>query len=176
MSRLFIGIPLLVPALGSALHDLLAVAPNARVVPEAKRHLTLRFLGDCDPTPAIDAMRRAAHASGPLAGEVRGVGAFPDPLRARVAWAGVQARGLLGFVQRLRAETQGLGQPEGRLFAAHLTLARLDAPTDMRPWCIRHATTSWGPFGATEVTLFDSVPGAVAYEALHTVRLGSLPA
>jgi 2'-5' RNA ligase len=171
--RLFVGIPVqAAPGLAAAVRELRDLVPAARVVAPGKWHLTLRFLGEAaDPAPVAAALREGLRGAGPVAGVLAGVGAFPEPGRARVAWAGVRAEGLAGLALRVRQATAGLGVPEGHPFTAHLTLARLPSPRDLGAWCARHAGEAWGPFAADAVVLYSSVGGA--YEALATVPLAA---
>ncbi|HUR62750.1 MAG TPA: RNA 2',3'-cyclic phosphodiesterase [Candidatus Thermoplasmatota archaeon] len=175
VARLFIGIPVLAPRLDEAVAGLRRVAPEARPVPAAKRHVTLRFLGECDPAAALGALQGALEGEDPLEGQVEGLGAFPDPRRARVAWAGLRAPGLSGLARRVRDATAALGRRGEPAFTPHVTLARLPGERDLTAWCAGVASDTpapWGAFRATAVTLFESVPGAAAYRVLREVPLG----
>jgi RNA 2',3'-cyclic 3'-phosphodiesterase len=67
------------------------------------------------------------------------VGAFLSPAKAKVAWAAVQAEGIQELHQKVAAATAEFGEPpEARPFVPHATLARLDRPTDLRPWVEAH--------------------------------------
>ncbi|MFP4309053.1 MAG: RNA 2',3'-cyclic phosphodiesterase, partial [Desulfococcaceae bacterium] len=65
---------------------------DLRFVRPENIHLTLRFLGDVDPS-AVDAiagaMAEAAAEAAPLSLTARGIGAFPAVRKARVVWAGL---------------------------------------------------------------------------------------
>ncbi|HEX2066725.1 MAG TPA: RNA 2',3'-cyclic phosphodiesterase [Candidatus Thermoplasmatota archaeon] len=168
--RLFVGLPASSPTLGQAARDLEAV--GARAVPPRKMHVTLRFLGEVeDPSPVVAALGDALADAPAVHGVLRGAGGFPDLRRARVAWAGVEAAGLGEVAQRVRAATRSFGQPEGRPFVAHLTLARLPRPRDLSAWAGRHAGKVWGPFTPQAVVLFCSVPGRPDHEALARFAL-----
>ena len=94
-------------------------------------HLTLKFLGEVEApkvkqiSPAIEA-EAARH--GPSRFIVAGVGAFPNPERARVLWVGLQdpAGCLAGLHMGMEAALDGAGfAREGRAYTPHLTLGRV---------------------------------------------------
>ena len=93
-------------------------------------HLTIKFLGNVSPTN-LDALtdvittEAARHKSFELS--VGTLGAFPNKLRPRVVWVGVQAPPLLTELQHsIDRETNRLGYPgEERDFSPHLTLGRV---------------------------------------------------
>ncbi|MEW6284208.1 MAG: RNA 2',3'-cyclic phosphodiesterase, partial [Candidatus Eremiobacterota bacterium] len=134
------------------------------VVPE-NLHLTLKFLGTT-PSARLGEVRsvleEASLAGPPFALELRGLGAFPTPRRARVVWLGVG-----GELERLtvlaRAVDRGLhelGVPrEARDFAAHLTLGRRrePRPDEALERALREGRTrSVGAFRVTEMVLMKS--------------------
>lgn len=124
-----------------------SVAELRRSLPPAPRglrwistnqlHLTLAFLGDVDDA-GLDAVRAAARsaatAHAPFDADLRGLGAFPNAGRARVAWVGWGAGA--DAVTALRATLVGeLARPvDRRPFSPHVTLARARDPVDLRAW------------------------------------------
>jgi 2'-5' RNA ligase len=93
-------------------------------------HITLKFLGDVE-TGRLESLWRAAAASiqGTPAFAVmfRGIGAFPNTVRARVVWAGVQdgASELMRLASGVEDACAACGfERERRPFHAHLTLGR----------------------------------------------------
>ncbi len=94
-------------------------------------HLTLKFLGNiaADRTgDIIRAMNEAARGIPPFQLTIGGLGVFPNPRRAQVAWVGLsgQVDKLARFQAQLEASLARLGfAPETRPFSPHLTLARL---------------------------------------------------
>ncbi len=102
-------------------------------------HLTLAFLGEVEPDRVAELRARLArtatrHGGLPLA--IRGAGAFSRPAAARVVWAGVDGdpEGLSRLADSVGAAARRCGiAVESRRFRPHLTLARLGAPTDVRP-------------------------------------------
>jgi len=100
-------------------------------------HLTLAFLGDVDDeglAAVRAAARSAAAAHAPFDADLRGLGAFPHPGRARVAWLGWGAGA--GAVTALHATlARALAHPaDRRPFSPHVTLARARDPLDLRAW------------------------------------------
>ncbi|MFO7638814.1 MAG: RNA 2',3'-cyclic phosphodiesterase [bacterium] len=102
-------------------------------------HLTLEFLGEVtDGFPAAAAGPLATACAGHPAFPARlaGLGAFPDPRRARVLWVGIgQGRAELIRLQRsVAAAVAAIGhQPERRPYSPHLTLGRLRRAADATP-------------------------------------------
>lgn len=110
--------------------------PGRHVV-AANWHLTLRFLG----AGRTDQRERlSAHLDEHLGGgaftlRFDGLGAFPRPGRATVAWLGVS--GDLERIDAIAAECEEAARaagfpPEERPFHPHLTLSRIRPPEDMR--------------------------------------------
>ena len=94
-------------------------------------HLTLKFLGDVDPS-MIDgitqAMTDAAHKTSPFKLGVQQPGAFPSLKRVQVVWVGLggEVDKLKQLHKLLDINLARLGfSAEQRPFKAHLTLARL---------------------------------------------------
>jgi 2'-5' RNA ligase len=94
-------------------------------------HLTLKFLGSIAVSRVDEitrAIEEAAQGIHPFILEVRGLGVFPNPKRAQVAWVGVEGEvdKLKQLQQRIESSLSRLSfSPESRPFAPHLTLARL---------------------------------------------------
>ncbi|WP_235558656.1 RNA 2',3'-cyclic phosphodiesterase [Nocardioides sp. Leaf285] len=149
-------------------------------------HLTLAF---CPAAPErvlddlVEALALAAARRTPLRARVAGGGAFPDPLTARVLWAGLDldddARAEL---DRLAAGVRGAAShvgaaPEGQRFRPHLTVGRLGAPAGVLDW-VRLLDTYAGPaWTADEVALLSShlgegPRGRPRHEVLATLPLG----
>jgi 2'-5' RNA ligase len=162
-------------ALGPAARDLRFAGP-------ASLHLTLRFLGEVGEgrLAAVGrAVRRAASGATPLALEVRGAGALPDPRRPRAVYLGVEGdlAGLGALAAGLEAALAAAGfPPEPRPWHPHLTVAR---PRGRR----RPAGLAEGlagaappavPWTAREITLFESHLGAggARHEPLLVAPLG----
>jgi 2'-5' RNA ligase len=133
--RAFIAIPIS----AEARHALDAVIKRLVVqVPGGVRwahpegiHLTVKFLGDVEPTlvnPIAEAMGRAAAGGSPFRLQLSGLGMFPSDRKPRVLWAGVAGdlEALEALQGRMEAEMSALSfHPERRPFSPHLTLGRV---------------------------------------------------
>lgn len=112
--------------------------PGRRVEPDAW-HLTLRFVGDPGEVgfDRLVASLDEADLGSSFSVSLDGLGAFPNPRRAQVLWAGV-GRGAVDLAD-VREDVEeavdgaGLGREE-RPFIPHLTLARIRPAEDVWPW------------------------------------------
>ena len=180
--RLFVAVPI-----GSELRDSLAASvrdwsaredlAGLRWSDPASWHLTVHFLGATPPTAVASIVRSLEHlASGhsPMRLATGGLGGFPSPARARVAWYGVDDGDgslgrLAGVVRQAFASTD-----EAIAFRPHVTLARARrGPVDLRRW-LREADAPIGELDIAGLSLMRSHLGAgpARYEALATVPLG----
>ncbi|NQU12306.1 RNA 2',3'-cyclic phosphodiesterase [bacterium] len=175
MIRAFIAIDLtdeVRAALATAQDRLRRLPLGVRVswVKLANLHLTLQFLGYVaeDVVPAVGvALGAVVRCHAPFNLGVNGLGAFPDPGRPRVLWAGCDAgtAEIAGLARAVQQATQPLGfTPETRPFAAHLTIGRVKVP---RPDCtLTRALDS----------LKNAAFGTVRVEALHLYQSELHPA
>ncbi len=165
-TRLFVAVP--VPAdLRAALVAHLdanggAAMPGRHVVP-ANWHITLRFVGSSSPDRRD---RLVAHldehlGGGPFLLRFGGLGAFPRPARATVAWlavtTGAERLAELAAVAEEAARAAGFAAEE-RPFHAHLTLSRIRPPHDMTA-LVDSFPSFPGRLDVDRVTLFESVLG-----------------
>ncbi|HEY6531428.1 MAG TPA: RNA 2',3'-cyclic phosphodiesterase [Acidimicrobiales bacterium] len=119
MSRLFVAAPLPRPVRTDLAERLpRAAEPGVRWVPEEQWHVTLRFLGEADEDAAAGALDdlRAPPATVTLGPRVSRLG------RDVVC---LPADGLDELARAVRAATAHVGEPPGRPFVGHVTLARL---------------------------------------------------
>ena len=108
-----------------------------RLVPLEKFHVTLRFVGPVGRVgrERIVAALDGAALGGPFGFRIGGLGGFPRLRKAAVAWAALEGDG--GNISRLAGvvddavSSAGFGYEE-RPFRAHLTLARIRPPRDIR--------------------------------------------
>lgn len=157
--------------------------PNVRASWEKpeKLHITLKFLGDVEPT-RVEAMSnaaaRAAESVEPFELTIAEPGSFPPHGQPRVLWLGiVDASGRLALMQRaLEAECAAVGfTRESRAFKPHLTLARVRAPRGTRELAAAHRETPFAPqrFKVSELVVMRSEldPGGSRYTPLSRHRL-----
>jgi len=141
--------------------------PGVRWPEAATFHLTLAFLGDVDDTDlntVCRAVQRAASSSSALELRLEGIGAFPDPSRARTLWAGLGGRDLpklLALQSVINQAVAEAGYPTGETtFHPHITLGRMQkgrqGVADVSPQLQRFRTWSGGTFAVSEVTTFAS--------------------
>lgn len=139
--RLFLAVEIPAP-LRDALSAHLAGVPGAwplpgRPVAPAQWHLTLRFLGDTDAEAGgrlVEGLAGLALGE-PFAIAFGGLGAFPRANRAQVLWLGLAGGrgGLRALAESVERAVVAAGfEAERRAFSAHLTLARLRSPADLR--------------------------------------------
>jgi RNA 2',3'-cyclic 3'-phosphodiesterase len=152
-------------------------------------HATLAFLGDVrnrDLNEVCTAVTAAACAFDPFELELRGVGAFPNPKRPRVVWAGLTVVGNASLVELQRAiasavATTGYATADSD-FHAHVTLGRFRPdrgrnrgarPPDVTSVVENHRLDSAGTFVVSEVlTLASSLaPAGSSYRTLACAPL-----
>jgi 2'-5' RNA ligase len=182
MIRAFIAIDVpAAPPLKPVLAALSRMGRAVRPVPDGPLHVTLKFLGDIDPTfvPQLaQALSQAAVGSPELTVELRGIGAFPDAHRPNVIWVGCDdAPELKALVQRMEDELSAIGIPrESRTFHPHATLARVKVrpPGDLADLLHAHAATHFGDAGVKEAKLYQSelTPRGPRYTVLARIPLG----
>ncbi|QBR92679.1 RNA 2',3'-cyclic phosphodiesterase [Nocardioides euryhalodurans] len=143
--RMFVA---LVPPVEAVEHldEFLAVrreaAPFRWTLPE-QVHVTLAFLAEVPDRALEDLVERLARAAArrtPVATRIAGGGAFPNPARARVLWAGLGLDdvgrtevGRMATGARAAASRAGVAV-DGQRFRPHLTVARLGRPAEVSSW------------------------------------------
>lgn len=129
--RTFIAIPIMPsPSLRGLVRRWAEMAGPVKGVRVEQLHVTLTFLGDTPWNRTIEIGRIISEVAGmqhAFDAVVRGIGAFPNRQRPRVAWAGIEPAEpfvtLAGLLNDLIGE---LGFPqEERRFHPHVTLARI---------------------------------------------------
>jgi len=128
-------------------------------------HLTLAFMADV-PDRALDdlleRLERAGRRRSPFTLSLAGGGAFPNPARAKVLHAGVDAApDDLEELRRLstgaRAAAARSGAPaDGAAFRPHLTLARMRRPVEATRWLRVLSTYRSRAFEVTDFALVES--------------------
>lgn len=171
-TRTFIALPVPAP-LGEKLKRLQSLlapeVPAARWTSTEPFHMTLAFLGDVPDNDLNTVCKAAAEASLPFSSfelRLEGVGAFPNPARPRVLWAGLTAADLAPLLELQKAIVKAVTRvgyrPDDQRFTPHVTLGRIradrraqDSPnlTNLLP---RYLTWSAGTFVVSEVLTFAS--------------------
>jgi 2'-5' RNA ligase len=178
--RLFIAIacpPEVRQRLAQAQGLLLKCGGMKAVEPE-NIHLTLKFLGEVGPQKAKDAaaaLKRVEIRRFRI--EVAGLGAFPNPGRPKVLWAGLRegAKEASGLHDSIEAALSGFGFEREERFHPHITLARVKGETDAM--ALAEAIQAGGqPCGGFEARSFDLMesrlgPGGPAYVPLESFPL-----
>lgn len=150
-------------------------------------HLTLAFLpevADRHLDDLVVRLTRAAARRTSVEVTLEGGGAFPDPGRAKVLYAGVRCDdvelGRLATGARAAAARAGAG-PHGGRFHPHVTLARVRRPVQATRW-LRVLAAYRGPtWGIEEMALVASHLGEgprrrARYEVVETFPVPALPA
>jgi RNA 2',3'-cyclic 3'-phosphodiesterase len=171
---------------GSLQHgqDRLAV----RWIPVGNLHLTLRFLGDVSEASQDlleQTLLREAAVHAPFDLALQGLGAFPNPRRARIIWIGVEApAGLINLQHGIESAVNRLGYPlEERPFSPHLTIGRVRqnvTPAELEQIHAGLDSTRVnfpGKFtvGAVHLYKSDLRPEGAVYSRLLTAELGGKP-
>ena len=136
-------------------------------------HVTLAFLGDTDPEaiPVLEArLAEVVSNHAPMRLPTGGLGAFPSPARARVAWYGVGDPG--GRLAALAGDVARASGLEPDTFTGHVTLGRAGRQRlDVRSWTDERAPA--GVLAVSSIQLVRSQPGGLArYEPIATFALG----
>ena len=105
-------------------------------VPSQNWHVTMKFLGSTWPR-LVDWVagicEEVASGHRPFESALAGLGAFPNPRRARVLWAGLTdpERRMAAIAAALDEALTREFKVETRGFTAHLTVARFDPPAPL---------------------------------------------
>jgi 2'-5' RNA ligase len=162
--------------------DLKSYGFQAKWVRPQSIHLTLKFLGDIQPThvqPIAGVMRDAAEGYAPLSLCAHGIGVFPNMRRPRVIWVGLGGQvNLLGELQqKLDDGLSEIGfKKEDRSFKGHLTLGRFKTrinSTDMIRALEEFAEFETEAFAGDQLILFKSelTPTGAIYSKLEHISL-----
>ena len=188
-TRTFLGIgisPLLAPKLERMQGLLEHLAPGVRWIAARPFHITLAFLGEVA-HPDLNAVCKIADNTAgrfaPFDLQLEALGAFPNPAKARVIWAGVGALGL-DFLFALQADLyQGLATIDQATdhspFRPHVTLGRLKprkgSETDMTAPLSRYKGWNTPTFKVNEIVTFGSTlgPDGSVYSTLGRARLSA---
>lgn len=170
MHRLFVALrpPL---AIRTYLLSRMGGVPGERWQTDEQLHLTLRFIGEVDRPQAEDiaaALGAIARPRPTIA--LQGTGAFDRKGKVHTLWAGIaHDDGLAMLHDRVnRALSRVAIAPEERAFTPHITLARLNSPTEtVAPFLARTADLASPPATLDAFLLYESTLGqsGPVYEA-----------
>ncbi len=157
--RAFVALEISNPALDSLVkfeEELRATGADVKLVERENLHFTVRFLGEISESQAAEVGSRLGNLR--LKGvvvEIRGAGAFPNPSRPRVVWAGVSRdhEALVAPVaQEVIDSLQGIGELDERPFRAHVTLGRIRSGRNFRQLEQFLRDNSDRPFGVVRLS------------------------
>lgn len=173
MPRLFIAVDLSISVVerlallqrewAAALRD--ADVRISWVAPE-NIHLTLKFLGELgEPlVPMIEqTLATLVRPLFPFEVGCQRVGAFPDPRRPRILWAGLEDKGaeVIGLLrQAIEQDIDRLGiAPDDRPFHPHVTLGRVKSleACDMRDLVASLGAYDFGSSFIKDIVLYESI-------------------
>jgi len=165
--RAFVALEVPGPVLDSLVQfqgEISSTGADVKLVERENLHFTVRFLGEITQAQASQACSKLGMLSPRRTSvEVRGAGAFPTVNRARVVWAGV-ARENVAVMSSIAADVvsalDGIGERDDRPFQAHITLARVRSPANLRQLgevLARNPDRAFGTAELTELKLKSSV-------------------
>lgn len=156
--------------------------PEVRWVAPDNIHLTIKFLGDIEPSrvdPIANALEQALTLFPRFTINAKGLGVFPDPRRPRVLWVGLEGGQLAKLAAKVEAVLEPLGfAREERGFQPHLTIGRwrrFDGATkNLLEELERWKSHDYGASKVETVTLFQSVlkPDGALHQPLRVVAIG----
>jgi len=136
--RCFIAIPLpedLLESIGQYQQKLGQITRDVRWVKPAGIHITLKFLGEQDPSIVTSVENELVNIEGlvnPFTLLVSGAGCFPNPKRPRIFWLGLEHdvdNSLFKLHDWIDRNLEQYGfEREKRRFSPHLTIGRVKNP------------------------------------------------
>lgn len=159
--------------------------PEFRWTVREQWHITLAFMASVEERhldDLVERLGRAAARRNPFALQIAEGGAFPNPARARVLFAGVDVGAPHEELRRLATGARAAANKSGAMtkggkFHPHLTLARLNRPAEVTRW-VRVLSTYRGPtWSGSEIALIESHLGQgpgrrPRYEVVASFPLG----
>ena len=177
VGRVFVAIGLPAEARAAVAAFIGPLSLPGQLVPPENFHLTLRFLGETDVVSYDRLCSELDQSEFPAAFRLRlgGLGAFPTPRNATVAWVGVRdERDLLEECQAVVEDAcQAAGfDREERPFRPHLTVARIRPPADLRQ-LVADTEPGGVAFRVTEIIVMRSILGGASarYQTLERFPL-----
>lgn len=166
--RAFLAIqlgPSVLEQIGLLQRNLAATRADVRWVDTENLHLTLRFFGEIEPADGnrvLEVIKPVVSTRNVFSIRVAGWGAFPDAVRPRVFWTGIDqgVENLLHLQTDVEQSLQSSGFPKAdKPFRPHVTVGRvrsLKGTGRIQEILAGSRETSFGVTEVTEVTLFES--------------------
>jgi len=180
--RLFVAvlIPDVIKQEAIRLRNKVGIFPEVRWVATEAIHLTLKFLGETDPSKVIEIqslLKDSASRFPALTLSLKGGGVFPDRARPRVLWTALwgDTEPLKNLAAELDHSLEGLGFPkEEREFSPHVTVGRLKFPsmTLVDQFCTLFSQFSSPMFS---VNVFHLMESKLSSQGAEYQSLGSYP-
>jgi RNA 2',3'-cyclic 3'-phosphodiesterase len=155
--------------------------PEVRWVAPDKIHLTIKFLGDIEPSrvdPIARALEQALKLFPRFTINAKGLGVFPAVRRPRVLWVGLEGSQLVKLAATVEAALEPLGfLPEARAFQPHLTIGRWRQfeghAKNLLDELERWKSHDYGASKVDAVTLFQSVlkPDGALHQPLRVIAI-----
>lgn len=183
--RCFIAVAIPAPlkqVLAEAAEGLKEFRADVRWVPMKNVHLTLKFLGATEESlvPRISRVLSERLSSySPFYIKITGVGCFPDMIRPRVIWVGIEeSEKLKDLASDVETEMVKIGyESEDRDFSPHLTIGRVRSRKgipDMVKSLGKLGAASFGSMEIEKVALMKSElrPAGAEYSSLAEIPFG----
>ncbi|MBU1672087.1 MAG: RNA 2',3'-cyclic phosphodiesterase [Actinobacteria bacterium] len=152
---------------------------GVRWVPDENLHVTLKFLGDCDPASVGDVLAAMEVARGhlPFHLDIGGMGAFPSQASARILWVGAvdpSGRAALLFADLEKALRRLGFARDKRPYRPHVTIGRARRSAIRLPEGIGDRFAEVLPLEVRGITLYRSrlSSSGATYEILGRVGTG----
>lgn len=160
--------------------ELMRTRADIKLVEKENLHFTVKFLGEISDVTVDEVDRKvSALTLRAMRVNVRGIGAFPDPRRPRVIWAGV-ATPDLGIVsstgQQVIDALEGIGESDDRGYHPHITVGRVRSTRNNEAISAVLRENASKEFGRTEITALklkssDLTPRGPVYRDLKEYAL-----
>lgn len=148
--RAFIAVDIpFLEGMEKVVEEIKATQNRIRFVSPEQCHVTLKFIGNIG-VEHIDGIKAiidsAVDGIGPMNVVLIGMGTFPNAMRPRVIWIGLEGgEGLIHITKELDSRLEGLGVPkEKRPFRPHLTIGRVKYASD--PGAIERILSNYANF------------------------------
>lgn len=184
MIRAFIAVTIdvqVIRKISDAMVQLRRTIPDVRWVEPDKIHLTIKFLGEIEPSRVdsiASALEQALKLFPRFTINAKGLGVFPEARRPKVLWVGLEGSQLVKLAAKVEAALEPMGfLPEARGFQPHLTIGRwrrFDGPAKNLPEELeRWKGYDYGASKVESVTLFQSVlkPDGALHQPLRVIAI-----